>query len=269
MKYLTDANGHEDGTTAQTDPDILQSAGRILDVLLCFTKNHADWSIAELAEELGFHKSVTRRLVITLASRGFLRQDPFDKRYKLGLVLFELGSAIFPTEELVDLSRPFMKKLSKETDSSVFLTINADNQAVCVARVDSPNPLRVTFEVGRRSPLHAGASARAILAFLPDSRIRSILEEGLESFTDATITDVESLTKELNKTKELGYTISTGELDDRVTAIGVPIMDRNDQVLASLSISGPTTDFSPDRLLSLIQSTRACATTIQNVLRNQ
>jgi DNA-binding IclR family transcriptional regulator len=256
----------ENNDIVRTDPDILQSAGRILDVLLCFTKRNPDWSISELAEELGFHKSVTRRIVITLVSRGFLRLDPIDKRYRLGLVLFELGSVVLPTEALVELSKPFMKRLSRETDSSVFLTINADDQAVCVARVDSPNPLRVTFEVGRRSPLHAGASARAILAFLPETHIKSILNAGLEPFTDATITDVGKLVEELRKTRELGYTISCGELDDRVTAIGVPIMDRNNGVLASLSISGPTTDFTPERLLPLIQSTRDCASAIEEVL---
>ena len=76
----------ENNDIVRTDPDILQSAGRILDVLLCFTKRNPDWSISELAEKLGFHKSVTRRIVITLVSRGFLRQDPIEKRYRLGLV---------------------------------------------------------------------------------------------------------------------------------------------------------------------------------------
>lgn len=251
---------------APTDPDILQSAGRILDVLLCFTKHKSDWSISELSNELGLHKSVARRMVITLVSRGFLRQDPVDKRFRLGLVVYELGSAVRPIEELVELSRPFMKQLSRDTDSSVFLTINANEQAVCVARVDSPNPLRVTFEVGRRSPLHAGASARAILAFLPESYIESIVSGKLEAFTDATITDMDKLLAELSMTRKLGYAISSGELDDRVTAIGVPIMDRNNEVLASLSISGPTTDFSPDRLMSLIQTTRDCAAAIEEVL---
>ena len=258
-----------DNGGAQIDPDVLQSAGRILDVLLCFTKRKSDWSIAELAEELGFHKSVTRRCVVTLLSRGFLRQDPLDKRYKLGLVLFELGSVVLPTEALVDLAKPFMKSLSNETNSSVFLTINVENEAVCISRVDSPKPLRVTFEVGRRSPLHAGASARAILAFLPESHIRTILDSGLQTFTDSTITDVEDLICELSKTKRLGYTISTGELDDNVTAIGVPIMDRNNDVLASLSISGPATDFPSERIPALTQSTLDCAKSIQDALQKK
>jgi len=251
------------------EADILQSAGRMLDLLLCFTKRKSDWSVAELAEELGFHKSVTRRLVITLVSRGFLRQDPITKRYKLGLVLFELGSVVLPIEELVELSKPFMKELSRQTDASVFLTIIEDNQAVCVSRVDSPKPLKVTFEIGRCSPLHAGASARAILAFLPEERIREVLALDLESFTDATITNVEKLTLELERTRELGYAISSGELDANVTAIGAPIMDRNNDVLGSVSISGPTIDFPPDRLLSLIQSTRLCAKAIENRLKHQ
>ena len=101
---------------------------------------------------------------------------------------------------------------------------------------------------------------------MPETHIKSILNAGLEPFTDATITDVGKLVEELRKTRELGYTISCGELDDRVTAIGVPIMDRNNGVLASLSISGPTTDFTPERLLPLIQSTRDCASAIEEVL---
>jgi len=110
-----------------TDPDVLQSAGRILDVLLCFTKSKPDWSIAELAEELDLHRSVARRCVVTLASRGFLRQDPVDRRYRLGLVLCELGSVVLPAKDIVATSMPFMERLSRDTGSSVFLTVEAEN----------------------------------------------------------------------------------------------------------------------------------------------
>lgn len=265
MEHLSSETILENNVRTQ-EPDILQSAGRILDVLLCFTRSKAEWSIAELAEELSLHKSVTRRCVVTLVSRGFLRHDPVSKQYKLGLVLFQLGSVVFPQEELVELSKPYMKKLSKDTHASVFLTVKAENQAVCVARVDSPRPLRVTFEIGRKSPLHAGASARAILAFLPETHIRSILELGLQSFTDATFTDKDELINELKKTRELGYTISSGELDRGVTAIGVPIMGCDGEVLASLSISGPTSDFTPERLLPSIERTRDCVNAIEKLL---
>ncbi len=266
VRNMSEEERLDDTEDQVADCDILQSAGRILDVLLCFSKNKPDWTITELADELGLHKSVARRCVVTLASRGFLRQDLPDRRYRLGLVLFELGSIVLPTREIVTTSMPFMKELSRVTSSSVFLTMEAENQAVCVARVDSPKPLRVTFEVGRCSPLHAGASARVMLAYLPEARIRTILELEMHQFTDRTVVDRERLIEELARTRERGYAISTGELDEGVTAIGVPIMDGNGEILASLSISGPVMDFAPECVPVLVETTRDCAESIRREL---
>lgn len=249
------------------ESDVLQSAGRVLDVLLCFNRQ-AEWSIVELADELDLHKSVVRRCVITLASRGFLKQNAIDKRYRLGLVLFELGSSISPTEELVEIAKPFMSELSKETSASVFLTARVDEQAICIARVDSPKPLRVTFEVGRRSAMHAGASARAILAFLPEEKINSVIDSGLEAYTGRTLADPEKLRASLAESRRLGYTFSDGELDEGVSAIGVPVMNGNNLVLASLSISGPNSDFTPERKEFLVRKTQESAAAIQNALHH-
>jgi IclR family KDG regulon transcriptional repressor len=266
VRDMSDEGRLDDTENQGTDPDVLQSAGRILDVLLCFTKSKPDWSIAELAEELDLHRSVARRCVVTLASRGFLRQDPVDRRYRLGLVLCELGSVVLPAKDIVATSMPFMERLSRDTGSSVFLTVEAENQAVCIARVDSPKPLRVTFEVGRCSPLHAGASARVILAYLPEGRVEEIFGSGLRRFTDRTLADPATLVEELTRTRERGYSISTGELDEGVTAIGVPIKGGNGEVLASLSISGPTIDFTPERVPCLVEATLDCAERIRRQL---
>jgi IclR family KDG regulon transcriptional repressor len=258
----------DDGVLTQIDdrsskePETLQSAGRILDVLLCFSKTRPDWSFTELVEELGANKSVVRRCLVTLLAKGFLKQSPADKRYRLGLVLFELGSLVLPNEELTRVATPLMQRLSKDTGSSVFLTMEEQDQAVCVARVDSPRPLRVTFEVGRRSPLHAGASARVILAYLPEERIKRILGQQLPRYTDRTMSDPEVLLAELRDTRQRGYAISTGELDQAVTAIGVPIIGRDGEVMASLSISGPVLDFPPEKIPDLIEATRACGNEI-------
>jgi IclR family KDG regulon transcriptional repressor len=248
------------------EPETLQSAGRILDVLLCFTQEKPERSFSELVDELGVNNSVVRRCIATLLVKGFLKQNPIDKKYRLGLVLFELGSLVLPKEELTRVAMPLMQHLSIETRSSAFLTMEDNDQAVCIARVDSPKPLKVTFEVGRRSPLHAGASARVILAYLPEERIKKIIDGHLPRYTDRTLCDPEAILAELHETRKRGYAISTGELDQAVTAIGVPIMGRNGEILASLSISGPVTDFSPERIPALIEATRVCGHKITSLL---
>ncbi len=169
----------------------------------------------------------------------------------------------------MEIAKPFMSELSKETSASVFLTARVDEQAICIARVDSPKPLRVTFEVGRRSAMHAGASARAILAFLPEEKINSVIDSGLEAYTGRTLADPEKLRASLAESRRLGYTFSDGgELDEGVSAIGVPVMNGNNLVLASLSISGPNSDFTPERKEFLVRKTQESAAAIQNALHH-
>lgn len=249
-----------------SEPETLQSAGRILDVLLCFNRGKREWGIAELASELGVHKSIIRRCVATLVAKGFLRQNPEDKRFRLGYVVFELGKLVLPGEEIKKTALPFMYELSKKTGASVFLTMERDGQAVCIGRIDAPKPLKVSFEEGRRSPLHAGASARVLLAYMPDFQVQRIIQAGLERFTENTLTEPERLLAELESTRRRGYAVSTGELDAGATAIAVPIFNESGGAIASLSISGPASDFAPERVPSLVDMTMASAMAVGRAL---
>jgi DNA-binding IclR family transcriptional regulator len=249
-----------------SEPEALQSAGRILDILLCFTPQRREWSVAELSAELGIHKSIVRRCVITLVSRGFLKQNPEDRRFRLGYAVFDLGALVLPGEEIRRVATPVMQELSRLTSTSVFLTMEEDGQAVCIGRVDSPGPLKVTFEVGRRSPLHAGASARVLLAHMPPEEVDRVIRNGLTRFTENTFVSGDLLLEELALTRQRGYALSFGELDPGVAALGVAVRGRIGEVVASLSVSGPSSDFTPGRIPELVEMTRRSAEAITGAL---
>jgi len=95
---------------------------------------------------------------------------------------------------------------------------------------------------------------------------RKFWDQGCAGLQTGLLRTLQTLVEELTRTRERGYAISTGELDEGVTAIGVPIKGGSGEVLASLSISGPTIDFTPERVPCLVEATLDCAERIRRQL---
>ena len=113
--------------------------------------------------------------------------------------------------------------------------------------------------MGRITPWHAGAAGKLHLAFLPKEKIQKILSQGLPRYTERTITDPALLLQELEQIRKQGYAFTIGELDPGVAAITAPIFDARQNVVAAISIGGPASRFTDERLPTLIREVRWAA----------
>ncbi|MBI0382297.1 helix-turn-helix domain-containing protein, partial [Streptomyces albiflaviniger] len=77
--------------TPVTGAPPLQTADRVLNVLLSFDRERPEWGVTEIAEEFGLDKSVAQRLLAALAYRGFLVSDKRSRRYRLGPAVWHLS----------------------------------------------------------------------------------------------------------------------------------------------------------------------------------
>jgi len=133
-----------------------------------------------------------------------------------------------------------MEKIHDFTKETVILSVMSEDSALCIERIDSTNPIKVSSEIGRRLPLYAGASPKVLLAFMPLDHSRKIIDEiELQPFTINTITDKNILYNHLEKIRRDGFAISHGELTDNVIEISVPIFNLKHQIVASLGVAGP------------------------------
>ncbi|MFQ5855880.1 MAG: IclR family transcriptional regulator C-terminal domain-containing protein [Anaerolineae bacterium] len=239
-----------------SDDVYLKTVDRALKVLLRFDEEHPEWGSSELADALGLHRSVVYRSLATLENRGFVARVDGSARFRLGLKLVELGNIVLSGIDLRRIAHPEMVRLAKETGASAFLTVVSDDESVCIDRVDSPQRVRVTLNVGRRYPLHAGASNKLLLAYLPPEARAEVIARGLPAYTPNTITGPEALEEDLAIIRRQGWAFTVGELTPEVAAIGVPVRDSNGEVVAALSIAGLASRFSEDRLPQLLDVTR-------------
>ena len=233
----------------------LKTVSRALDVLLLFSEESPEWSVAELSQALDLHRSIVYRILCTFEQRGIVTRNGTGRHYRLGLKLVELANAVLAGIDLRQAAHPVMERLVRETSETAFLTVISSDESVCIHRIESPQRIRVTLAIGKRYPLYAGASNKLLLAYLPAERITEIIAQGLKQLTPNTITDPDRLREDLAKIRRRGWAFSVGELTPGVAAIAAPLRDSNGEVVAALSIGGLASRFGEDRLQTLIEIT--------------
>lgn len=237
----------------------LKTVDRALQVLLQFDEEHPVWSANELAAVLGLHRSIIYRILATLEHSRFVTQNGQRGRFRLGASLVSLGNVMLSGIDLRQVAAPRMAEVVRETGETAFLTVVSGDESVCIDKVESPIPIRVTLTIGSRHPLHAGASNKILLAYLPKDQIETYIAKGLNPITPNTIAEADFLKKDLEEIRRKGFAFSIGELTPGMAAIGAPILDSNGSLEGALSISGLSTSFDDERLPMLVQAVRRAA----------
>ncbi|GEN35435.1 IclR family transcriptional regulator [Aneurinibacillus danicus] len=218
----------------------MQTIHRAIQVLKAFTFENRELSLADLHKKLGISKSSLQRILKTLSAEGLLERDEKQKSYKLGLELYFLGQLVGVNSHLLSIAKPYMEKLSNETGESITLNIIHDKKRKCIGYVQGKHELTTFTHIGHYSPLYAGASAKVLLAFLPDQLRDQLLNEmEFVSITANTIVDKNNLRSELLKIREQGYATSEGERVLGAFSFCAPITNHVNEIVASLSITMP------------------------------
>jgi len=226
----------------------VKTIDRLITILDCFSSEHPTWSLAELSQRLDMPKSSLHRFLVSLESHGILRRDRLDKRWRLGYRLFAWGCLAAENTQLIHIAKPFMQDLTKYTEETTILTAWQNHEVVCIEKVESNHPVRMTLDVGTRRLPHAGASSKILMAYLPHEEIQDIIRErGLPKLCVNTITDPDKLMAELIKIREHEYAESYQETDQGAWGVATPIRDRSRAVVAGIGVAGPISRFNKER----------------------
>lgn len=242
------------------------SAEKTLDILDLFDFDTRALSVPQIADKLGQPQSSVYRHLRLLKEKGYVMESA-NGHYSLGYRFLKLAKIVRLDMNISAIAQPVMRQLTKDTGETSILLVHSNLQAVCLEAVPSHQPIKVSSEQGQIVPLYGGASSKALLAYLGDEVLEGLFAEGhVRKHTDQTITDLAALRADLVDIRAKGYAFSDGEIDEGVVSYGVPILDSNQQVAASLSIAGPR-----DRMLEkdgkeLVAMLKAAVETIQRYL---
>lgn len=236
----------------KTDPSIVQSVERALQLLEFIAEADEDQSLSSLARRSRLSSSTTHRLLTTMAGRRFVAFDSQQSAWKVGPKAFSVGMAFAHRTNLVVPALGTMKALRDETNETVNLGTRVEEQIVTLGQVESRQVVRAVAVIGGFTPVVNCALGKAILATLDDESVASLLRgHGMTAYTRRSIRKMSALLEDLANIRIRGYAIDDGEFLEDVRCVAVPIFDMNGEAMASLSISGLKSRVSSERLMVL------------------
>ena len=252
-----------DGTTRYDSPmaptergtGTSQSLERGLAILSSFNSDRPLIGVSELSRELVLSRSTAHRYIATLAQLGYLQQDPDSRRYRLGPKVVDLGFSAINSMDVREISAPYLRQLSDETQHTVNLAILDGIEVVYIERCRASRPgqreIDLNLHIGARLPAYCTAMGKAILAFVPDDQLDAAVEKiDFAQRGPNTLTSPEAFREELARIRVSGIAVNNEELAYGLRSIAAPIHSNGGDVVAALNLAVHRTMASMDELIA-------------------
>lgn len=240
----------------------VRAVDRALDLLLCFA-DETDLGLTELAARARLHKSTAFRLMASLEAKGFVIRNPVTEKYRLGYRILELSANLAQSDDLSIVLLPEMERLRDLVGETVSLYVRDGYERIRIQAVQSREAVRRVAPVGVRLPLYAGASSKVLIAHAGPSFEAEWVERGTrpEGF------DLDGFLAQLEQVRRQGYATSFEEREAGAAAMAVPIFNRSGQMVAALSVSGPSSRFSAEIMEAHAERMKEAATRMGKMIR--
>ncbi|MHB1089872.1 MAG: IclR family transcriptional regulator domain-containing protein [Ilumatobacteraceae bacterium] len=227
--------------------DFVEALARGLDVIKAFSMTSPVMTSAQVAVKTGLARPTVHRILLTLQSLGYARNDPSG--FSLTPRVVDLGMAYISARGMWDIARPHMEELAKVTNQSCSLSQLDGSDSVYVARVTAPKIFSMTVNIGTRSPARSTSTGDVLLADLSDHELHHTLTmPSLSTFKARLSRTNEELSVVLPQVRRQGWAISDERLSFGLRAISVPIADCHGRTAAALSTTVHATEVTVDQL---------------------
>ncbi len=195
-------------------------------------------SLTEVATRTELPIATASRLLSTLTAQHVLVKE--GRQYRLGLRAFEIGKRAERRIDLIRVAAPHLEELAAEAGESANLAVLDGTEVVYLSCVESGRMMRTFTVPGARVPAHATGVGKALLSGLKDSQIRELYRnKSLNRFTPKTLTNLDELLEEVEKSRQTGYSFDEGEKEEGVLCIAAALRDYSGKIAAAISVSGP------------------------------
>jgi DNA-binding IclR family transcriptional regulator len=227
--------------------DNVQSVVRAFDVLRVLASHDEDVPLHVIAAEASLPKSTASRMLATLESIGMVQRGMFDGTYSSGPALAAIGGRSRTTPQFLGLAHPYLVELVDRYDEDAALAVADGHSVIYPDQVHSAQPIQVPNWTRQRFAPHTVAAGFVIMAWWPESETERYLAGPLERETALTMTDPDAIWRRLEGVRRRGFLWEVDEWVEGISAVAAAIADRYDQLIAVLSVFGPSYRFPGER----------------------
>jgi IclR family pca regulon transcriptional regulator len=215
--------------------DFVGSVRHALAVLKAFDKDNFEMTLSAVSERTGMTRAGARRYLLTLEHLGYLHKD--DRLFRLTPKVLDLGFAFLSTAPLVDLARPFLQEITRETGEICGLAVLDRESMVHIAGSSVERTLAPTLTIGRRFNALYASSGRAIAAFMQPAQVDGLLKRcEIAALTPQSLKTKEEIREELKTVRRQGYAVVDQEVEEGIRSVSMPLLNRDGAPLAAVTI---------------------------------
>lgn len=211
---------------------------RVTNILTIIAQNSGKLNFSSISKLTNTPKSTLSPILKTLVELEFLVLDPISQTYTIGLSAFQIGQIFLKNINGLDLIKAHMRNIVDECNETCQIGINHNNEVLYLTKVECAQPIKLMSSIGRNLPLYCTGLGRALLCSYSEESIKNLYSQGMDKFTENTITNVEDLIQIMDKVKKEGIAEEIGEVTSDACCIAVPIKVNN-QIIAAIGISMP------------------------------
>jgi IclR family transcriptional regulator, acetate operon repressor len=221
-------------------PGSVRALERAIDILEAFSADRPSMSVIDIQKRVGLSRPTVYRLLETLTGRGLIRVHGTPQRFSLDYGVQQLGLNWLSGLDPVAAARPILMRLHDETKETVALAMAREQQALWVLELPSPHALALSRGIGPVGHLARGATGKAILAFMDDKSLDTVLK------TLPKDVDKSRLLEDLAKIRRDGFRVSRGEILAGAVALAAPYFDHARHVVGSIGVVAPEIRGTPE-----------------------
>ena len=239
----------------------IASVIKAIKILELFGPSNRELSLSQISSQLHLPKSTLLNFMRTLESEGYLSRNPISQNYCLGIKLMKLGYNMRSNLSITHYAIPCMEDLCEQTKANIYLTTHVDGAVLYLEGIYSNRRTTKYSIAGKTLPMHVTASGKAMLSYLPTDQVQEIIRQHpLTASTQNSITDRETLLREIEIVRQRGYAIDKEEETLGLRCISMAIRDPTGYPVGALRISGSVIHMTEDRYDTFIALlTEACA----------
>jgi DNA-binding IclR family transcriptional regulator len=211
----------------------VRAVDRAIDILQCFSPAKPWMSVLEIQQRVPLSRPTLYRLLQTLTAKGLVRAQGEPQRFALDFGVGRLAHSWIAGIDVIALARPILERLRIATGETTALFVRRGDLRQCVLELASPHVLAMSRGIGETDHLWRGASGKAILAFMDENEVASVIR------TLPKGTDKAALLADISRARKDGFFISRGEVFVGAIAIAAPYFDHTDRVAGSVGVFGP------------------------------
>ena len=238
--------------TGQKPKNLVQTIERAAFIFDILSQYPNGLSLGELASKTNLPKGTAHRLLSSMAYFDFIRQAPDTKNYHLGFKLADLGNLLLGQIDLRRQAHPFLLNLAEKVKETVHLVVRDQDTALYIDKVDlhsKSSGLQMVSRLGTRIDLHCSSVGKVLLAHMEKDAVERLISGGgLVRRTPNTISDPEEMMRHLASVRANGYAIDDEENEPGIRCVAAPIMNGSGNVEAAVSVSGPITRITMERI---------------------